>query len=67
MAKIYKLYDVWRQAHSETTWVKTAHSVSACSDKDAASKVKRKFEGCGFTSMSLVAVLQGSNPNVITQ
>ncbi len=57
-------YDVWRNNHSGPGWIKTAHSVEGRSQKEAQSKVKRKFENGGFSSMSLLAVKRGEDPNV---
>jgi len=57
-------YEIWRRSHSEAKWSKTSHSIKARTDKEAQAKVRRKFTGCGFSSMSLVAVLIGMTPNV---
>ena len=55
-------YRVWRRSHFESQWSRTSYSVRARTDKEAQAKVKRKFAGCGFLSMSLVAVELGATP-----
>ncbi len=56
-------YGVWRRSHSESQWSRTSYDVKARTDKEAESKVRRKFSGCGFSSMALVAVPHGQTPN----
>ena len=60
-------YAVWRQACPHNVcpgdWVLTGHKLKARSDKDAQSRLKRVFEGCGFSSMRLVAMPVGKSPN----
>lgn len=59
-----KTYHIWKQYHSgDWKWTLTDHSVKARSDKEAQSKVRRKFAIYGFTAMSLMAVIDGSDPN----
>ena len=45
-------------------WIPTVHTLKARTDKEAQSKVRRRFENAGLTAMSLVAVPTGENPNV---
>jgi len=63
----WKNYAVWRQACPHNVcpgdWVLTGHKLKALSDKDAQSRLKRVFEGCGFSSMRLVAMPEGESPN----
>lgn len=56
-------YAVWRRSHSEGQWSRTSHDVKARTDKEAQAKVRRKFSGCGFSAMSLVAIPHGQTPN----
>ena len=62
-----KTYLIWRyqlpDKSAGTPWILTRYQVKARSEKEAESRTKRKFAGCGFHSMSLVAVEQGINPN----
>lgn len=60
--KQYTTYRIWRR-HDGIEWLQTSHTLKAQSDKDAESRMKRMFSGCGFHSMSLVAVSVGDNPN----
>jgi len=60
---MFKNYDVWRRNNSEVQWSKTSHVVKARTDKEAQSKVRRMFDGCGFSSMSLLAMENGLTPN----
>lgn len=46
-----------------TPWVLTAHIVKARTINEAQSQLRRRFSKCGFTAMSLVAVLDGNDPN----
>lgn len=57
------IYHIWRRSHSVNEWTKTSHSVTAATGKAAQAKVKRKFTHAGFSSMSLLAVPDGKNPN----
>lgn len=57
------VYDIWRRQHGSREWLKTAQSLCARSDKDAQARLRRRFDGAGFSSMSLVAVPEGWNPN----
>lgn len=57
-------FSIWRRGHFEDRWSRTSHSVTARTDKEAQAKVKRKFSGCGFSAMALVAVPHGQTPNV---
>jgi hypothetical protein len=60
-------YAVWRKQRSDyggtTNWILTGHKLKALSDKDAQSRLKRCFEGCGFSEMSLVSMPVGESPN----
>ena len=59
-------YAVWRQQHSPSVcerWTLTGHKLKAQSDKDAQSRLRRVFNGCGFTHMSLIAMPVGETPN----
>lgn len=58
-------YGIWKRIHGDKEWTRTSHNVKARTDKEAQAKVKRKFAGCGFSSMSLVAVQFGMTPNAI--
>ena len=60
---MFKDYGVWRRGHSEDKWSRTSHNVKARTEKEAQAKVMRRFSGCGFSGMSLVAVEQGLMPN----
>ena len=60
----FGVFSIWRRGHFEDRWSQTSHSVTARTDKEAQAKVKRKFSGCGFSAMSLVAVGYGKTPNV---
>ena len=48
-------------------WMQTSHLLLARTDKEAQSKTRRIFSGAGFHSMSLVAVLDGEDPNGKTE
>lgn len=56
-------YSVWRRQHGATGWIKTTHTLKARSDRDAQARLRRRFAGAGFSSMSLVAVPPGIDPN----
>lgn len=56
-------YAIWRQQHGSSGWLRTAHTVKARSDREAQSRISRKFAGAGFTAMALVAVPSGTDPN----
>jgi len=62
-------YAVWRKQRADyggtTNWILTGHKLKAQSDKDAQSRMKRCFEGCGFSAMSLVAMPVGESPNIV--
>lgn len=60
----FGVFSIWRRGHFEDRWSRTSHSVTARTDKEAQAKVKRKFSGCGFSAMGLVAVRYGKTPNV---
>ena len=60
----FGVFSIWRRGHFDDRWSQTSHSVTARTDKEAQAKVKRKFSGCGFSAMSLVAVGYGKTPNV---
>ena len=59
----FGVFSIWRRGHFEDRWSRTSHSVTARTDKEAQAKVKRKFSGCGFSAMGLVAVRYGKTPN----
>lgn len=60
----FKKYIVWRRQHQPASkWMKTAHSVNARTDIEAHSKVGKMFQAASFSSMSLVAVQEGIDPN----
>lgn len=64
------IYSIWRRQfgdHCVSSWVQTSHTLAARSDKEAAAKLRNKFAGCGFNSMSLVAVPLGDAPGALTQ
>jgi hypothetical protein len=63
----FGVFSIWRRGHFEDCWSQTSHSVKARTDKEAQAKVKRKFSGCGFSAMSLVAVRYGKTPNALAQ
>ena len=59
-------YAVWRQQHSvsiPSKWILTGHKLKARTNREAQSRLKRVFEGCGFSSMSLIAMPVGESPN----
>ena len=59
-------YAVWRKQHSPSVcerWTLTGHKLKAVSDKDAQSILRRVFNGCGFSAMSLIAMPVGETPN----
>jgi hypothetical protein len=60
---MFKEYDVWKRHNSELQWSKTSHVVKARTDKEAQSRVRRMFDSCGFSSMSLLAMETGQTPN----
>lgn len=60
-------YSVWRRSLADTIvkdWIRTAHIISARTDKEAQGKMRRMFAHAGFHSMSLVAVLRGMSPSM---
>ncbi len=61
------LYRIWMRHTVRYTasggWSLTSHTVKARSDKEAQSKVRRKFASAGFNNMSLVAMACGADPN----
>lgn len=67
--KIALCYWVWRRSlvvpspgtTVDPSWTRTTYSVMARSDREAEAKTRRKFAGCGFGSMSLVAALGDPN------
>lgn len=63
------VYRVWRRQMPDRccpgTWLFTYHTIKARTDKEARSRTKRYFKGYGFSAMSLVAVPDGSDPNVL--
>ena len=64
-------YAVWRRQWADNTaptpWMVTSHSLKARTSDEAQTKLRRMFSGCGFHSMSLVAVMAGENPNAAYQ
>jgi len=60
-------YSVWRRQWPDNTaptpWMMTSHRLKARTSDEAQTKVRRMFAGCGFHSMSLVAVTAGEDPN----
>ena len=61
-----KTYRIWRRGigdRLQSDWIMTTYNVKGRTDKEAESRMKRKFANCGFHSMSLVAVESGVNPN----
>lgn len=61
-----KSYAVWRRYHSECTWRLTGHTIDARTEKEAAAKLRRRFSGAGFSSMSLITMAGGKSPNAPT-
>ena len=59
----FKDYTIWRHHHSGGDWQQTSYSVKARTNKEAQSKMQRMFSGCGFSSMSMIALLPGTTPN----
>ena len=63
----WEYYRVWKRNMPDnacpTSWAMTSHTLKARTDKEAQSKLRRMFFGCGFHAMSLVAVLSGESPN----
>ena len=55
-------YNIWKRSHFDGAWSKTAHSVKARTDKEAQSRLVKKFSECGFSSMSLMAIPHGKTP-----
>lgn len=64
---MYQEYLVWRQQASHSQWLPTSHVVKARSELEAQSRMVQKFKNAGFSSMSLVAVLNGVDPNLKAQ
>ena len=58
-----ELYAIWRRQHGKTQWAKTAHQVTARTENEAQVKMRRRFKTAGFSSMSLVAIKDGIDPN----
>jgi hypothetical protein len=60
-------YAVWRKQRPDNScasqWIQTGHKLKAVSDKDAQSRLRRVFNGCGFSAMSLIAMPVGETPN----
>lgn len=61
-------YDIWRRPMVQPgdeygRWIKTAHTVNARSQKEADSRMRQKFQGSGFHSMSLLAVKRPNTPS----
>jgi len=52
----YKIYRRQVNDKGVSPLVATAHTLKARTDKEAQSKMKRKFQNAGFHSMQLVAV-----------
>ena len=63
----FKEYNIWRHQHSGGDWQQTSYSVKARTDKEAQSKMQRMFSGCGFSSMSMIAISSELSPNEVTQ
>lgn len=59
---MFKDYCIWSRIYAVSKWTKTFHTVRARTDKEAQSKTRRKFSGCGFSYMSLIAVERGVTP-----
>lgn len=59
---MFARYSIWYRFHSGGDWSLTAHHVMARTDKEAESKLRRKFAGCDFSNMSLVAIPYGKVP-----
>lgn len=59
-------YNVWRKQRPENSapsvWIKTAHTIEARSEREAAAKMKRRFFDSQFSLMSLVAIPEGQMP-----
>lgn len=60
-----RTWKIWRRSVNDkmvTQWFETAYSVKARTNKEAQSRVKRKFENGKFHEMQLVAVEEGNTP-----
>lgn len=60
-------YCVWRQQSTDrhvSRWIQSSHTLKARTDKEAESRLRRRFANAGFQSMRLVAVPAGVDPNV---
>lgn len=67
-----KEYTIWRRQYGvpytgmigafNVIWNKTSHTVKARTDKEAQSRVKRKFAGAGFSSMIALNSQYNGNP-----
>lgn len=64
-----RTYWIWRRSTCPTLgrWIKTTQSVTALTDRQAQSKMERRFRRSGFTGMQLVAILEGEDPNPVPQ
>lgn len=58
-----KTYVIWFKNYGESPWSKTNHYVKARSDKEAQSRMLRKFQGSGFHSMFMLALEEGVSPS----
>lgn len=68
--RTFNNYLVWRRSMTErgvSGWTVTSYSLKARTDKQAQSRLAKMFKSAGFHSMSLVAVIDGKNPNSINQ
>lgn len=62
-------YCVWRKQRADgsvTAWLKTAHEISARTDREAEWKLAKRFLRSKFSLMSLVAVPSGVDPNQLS-
>lgn len=60
-------YVVWKQNVPDSGfgggWHETSHTILAKTNKEAQAKLRRKFAGCGFHAMRLIALPRGSRPD----
>lgn len=59
---MWKTYHIWKRLHTEQSWTITNRSVKARTDKEAQSRMQKKFRGFGLAHVSLIAIEEGKNP-----
>ena len=55
-------YIIWRKPSAGSEWFKTTRSLKARTDEEAQSKMLRMYKHAGFSSMALIALLEGETP-----